>query len=1096
MAAYKGRESLEPVFTFHLNQKIQPRKVTVGKYDGLHACLTAATASDKNQCRCAWAEEDAENASWIRGLPGSVVDQVHPTEKMAAYKGRESLEPVFTFHLNQKIQPRKVTVGKYDGLHACLTAATASDKVLVHNPRGPSGPTGESSGVSLLSLSQAVHCLVAGSLRPGAKEDVLLVGTATALLAYDVENNADLFFREVPDGANCITTGYLGTLRNPVVLVGGNCSIQGYDHEGKDVFWTVTGDNVRALALYDYLKDGLNELLVGSEDFDIRIFKEDIIVSEITETEAITALCPITEDCFAYALSNGTIGVYKGTDRIWRIKSKNHVTCLHGYDIDGDGVPELITGWSNGKVDGRHVTTGEVVFRDAFPHGVAGIVQADYCGDGREELIVCSVNGEVRGYLPTTAELRQQIVDATFEQDTVRELSQKKQAATQLKTLLAINSGTADISPHVEVALKTNNETVIHAVMLFAEGIFSGESFVQKGCSQVLVHNPRGPSGPTGESSGVSLLSLSQAVHCLVAGSLRPGAKEDVLLVGTATALLAYDVENNADLFFREVPDGANCITTGYLGTLRNPVVLVGGNCSIQGYDHEGKDVFWTVTGDNVRALALYDYLKDGLNELLVGSEDFDIRIFKEDIIVSEITETEAITALCPITEDCFAYALSNGTIGVYKGTDRIWRIKSKNHVTCLHGYDIDGDGVPELITGWSNGKVDGRHVTTGEVVFRDAFPHGVAGIVQADYCGDGREELIVCSVNGEVRGYLPTTAELRQQIVDATFEQDTVRELSQKKQMLQLEMRNYEGQAKTASGTPKGTTDQRYGTISGPHILQTELCFECGTPCLCKKFTGKTQQSKHFHVFEVSRQLPKFAMYLLVDEARTKTPTGSVRFKLAERPQRVASWVNQNFLLPEDLCPDDRFNVTFVSLRELKPITIRVELNGEVTIETDMMEVAAEMVQSLAAFLSLQELESTAHFPEDNANLQLLMSKVQEHLSARLTISANMADTATIVRDLVLRAEDSRLMGDFKSMRNWYQELQALNRELISGYKIRCHSHEELMACLRQLNQGIQRGARLRVGRFKSRVVLCARAAVKAADAGGLVRAISTGEP
>ncbi|CAN8010789.1 unnamed protein product [Ixodes pacificus] len=106
------------------------------------------------------------------------------------------------------------------------------------------------------------------------------------------------------------------------------------------------------------------------------------------------------------------------------------------------------------------------------------------------------------------------------------------------------------------------------------------------------------------------------------------------------------------------------------------------------------------------------------------------------------------------------------------------------------------------------------------------------------------------------------------------------------------------------------------------------------------------------------------------------------------------------------------------------------------------------------------------------------------------------MADTATIVRDLVLRAEDSRLMGDFKSMRNWYQELQALNRELISGYKIRCHSHEELMACLRQLNQGIQRGARLRVGRFKSRVVLCARAAVKAADAGGLVRAISTGEP
>lgn len=62
------------------------------------------------------------------------------------------------------------------------------------------------------------------------------------------------------------------------------------------------------------------QLLVGSEDYDIRVFKEDIIVSEITETEAVTALCPITEDCFAYALANGTIGVYKGTERIWRIK--------------------------------------------------------------------------------------------------------------------------------------------------------------------------------------------------------------------------------------------------------------------------------------------------------------------------------------------------------------------------------------------------------------------------------------------------------------------------------------------------------------------------------------------------------------------------------------------------------------------------------------------------------------------------------------------------------------------------------------------------------------------------------------------------------
>ena len=39
------------------------------------------------------------------------------------------LVPIFTLKLNQKISPRLVTVGQYDGQHACLTAATSGGKV-------------------------------------------------------------------------------------------------------------------------------------------------------------------------------------------------------------------------------------------------------------------------------------------------------------------------------------------------------------------------------------------------------------------------------------------------------------------------------------------------------------------------------------------------------------------------------------------------------------------------------------------------------------------------------------------------------------------------------------------------------------------------------------------------------------------------------------------------------------------------------------------------------------------------------------------------------------------------------------------------------
>lgn len=31
-------------------------------------------------------------------------------------------------------------------------------------------------------------------------------------------------------------------------------------------------------------------------------------------------------------------------------QSKNQAVSIHSFDLDSDGVPELITGWSNGKV--------------------------------------------------------------------------------------------------------------------------------------------------------------------------------------------------------------------------------------------------------------------------------------------------------------------------------------------------------------------------------------------------------------------------------------------------------------------------------------------------------------------------------------------------------------------------------------------------------------------------------------------------------------------------------------------------------------------------------------------------------------------------
>merc|ERR1719424_123199 len=187
-----------------------------------------------------------------------------------------------------------------------------------------------------------------------------MVGTQTSLMVYDVEENADLFFKEVHDGVNVIAFGYLAAADVQACVVGGNCSILAFDHEGNELYWTVTGDNVSALSFCDVDGDGVQEMICGTEDFEMRVFRGQDVIQEITETDVVICVQPIHKSRFAYALSSGTVGVYDKLTRNWRVKSKNRVNCVDCFDIDSDGVPEVVTGWENGKVEVRNEQTGEV----------------------------------------------------------------------------------------------------------------------------------------------------------------------------------------------------------------------------------------------------------------------------------------------------------------------------------------------------------------------------------------------------------------------------------------------------------------------------------------------------------------------------------------------------------------------------------------------------------------------------------------------------------------------------------------------------------------------------------------------------------------
>ena len=64
--------------------------------------------------------------------------------------------------------------------------------------------------VTILNIHQRITALTVGRLDPKSNRDTLLIGTPTNLLAYDVERNADVFHKDVPDGVNALVVGQLG----------------------------------------------------------------------------------------------------------------------------------------------------------------------------------------------------------------------------------------------------------------------------------------------------------------------------------------------------------------------------------------------------------------------------------------------------------------------------------------------------------------------------------------------------------------------------------------------------------------------------------------------------------------------------------------------------------------------------------------------------------------------------------------------------------------------------------------------------------------------------------------------------------------------
>uniref|UniRef100_A0AAR5Q943 Bardet-Biedl syndrome 2 protein homolog n=1 Tax=Dendroctonus ponderosae TaxID=77166 RepID=A0AAR5Q943_DENPD len=678
---------------------------------------------------------------------------------------------------------------------------------------------------------------------------------------------------------------------------------------------------------------------------------------------------------------------------------------------------------------------------------------------------------------------------------------------------------------------------------------------------KVLIHSPhRRNASEVGKlvwseyNKEIATLNVNQPVTALQAGQLIPGSDKDILAIGTASNLLVYHVHDNKDIFYKECEDGVRSITIGQFHQFKSNILLVGGNSSIHGYDHTGQDVFWVAIGDIVTALVLMDYNLDGSNELIVSSEDYNIRVLSGDNVIAEHNETEVVSGLSGLPDQRFAYSVSNGTVGVYERKSRLWRVKSKNFAVSMHQYDLLGQAAAQLITGWSNGKIDCRNFNTGEVLFKDSMPSSLAGIVEGDYRSMGRNDLICVSTEGEVRGY--TTTKSMSSTGSSNVEQDTIKDLLTQKQALLMELKHYESNSKynsnaanetesyEASGIiPSNTRLQivvtanvgegdvkphievyictnnstiikaviifAEGIFSGEsHVVHPELsrlASDMSVPLYLPRDTFVDIHLKalvgypnsiQFHVFEVTKQLPAFSMYALgVNEEATR-PKGFVQFKTAERLQRICLWINQNFIFPDDIEFESgpTLQLTIKCLRDSTDLVMLFEVSGRTTFFCNNMFLAADLVQSLAGYLKLDNLQSRASFEQEEDNLKQLMQKLSDIQEARLKLDTDVADQLGRIRNLIIRAEDCRI-NDIKDMMSNYHELSGVNKALISGYNIKAQNYNEGIETMKRINQIIQKASRLRVGQHSAVMINHCRNAIKNNNIEGLIKIIRTGE-
>ena len=212
-----------------------------------------------------------------------------------------------------------------------------------------------------------------------------------------------------------IIYGYIDNITEPLCIIGGNCTIQGFNNKGDEIFWTVTGENVSCFLIRDIITH--KELLCASEDYYIRIYHHEEVINEIKEVDICIKLAcssglnknnnsssSSTQNLFSYGLKNNQIGVYKTNqdnknyEKLWSYQATSSIIDLIHYDINKDNLDELIIGYDNGLIEIRNLINGQLIISYMLSSSIAKIFIGNFNDVKETQLMVLTIKGQLKGF--------------------------------------------------------------------------------------------------------------------------------------------------------------------------------------------------------------------------------------------------------------------------------------------------------------------------------------------------------------------------------------------------------------------------------------------------------------------------------------------------------------------------------------------------------------------------------------------------------------------------------------------------------------------------------------------------------------------------